>query len=100
MKFSQLKGQSIVSAFEQFDQQNPDVYKMFVAYAKNWINTGARCISSKQIIGRIRWFHTVESYNGTDFKVNDAFTAHYARKFIGDYPQYKDKFELRELRAL
>ena len=87
--------------FMVFHEANPHIYKYFKEYALKWIQSPGKKIikiSSKQIIGRIRWFLDVETEK-TDFKINDAFTPHYARLFIKEFPQYENLFELRKLRA-
>ncbi|MFA5404926.1 MAG: hypothetical protein WC358_08335, partial [Ignavibacteria bacterium] len=125
MNYQRTNNKSIDEAFLEFHKANPDVYVLFISYTKNWLrainkdnpeelqklercldptkkskeifNTKKR-ISSKHVIGRIRWFHEVEQQIG-DYKINDAFTSRYSRKFINDYPGLKNVFEFRELRS-
>ncbi len=103
MTYQQLNGSSIELDFLVFHTANPHVYEHFKNYALKWINRPGKKttkISSKQIIGRIRWFVEVEVETElTEFKINDAFTAHYARLFIKDFPQHRDLFEVRKLRT-
>jgi hypothetical protein len=56
-------------------------------------------VSSKQIIGFLRWEVALQIDSKDDFKINDAFTSHYARLFAKDHPEYEDIFNFRELRA-
>ncbi len=102
MNYQTQTGKTIDEAFTGFHQQNPDVYTFFKRFAFDWLATGATKISSKQIIGRIRWHVEVESRLNKepgDFKINDAFTSRYARLFIRDYPEFEHHFETRELRT-
>ena len=103
MNYEKSNGKSIKEAFQIFHESNPSVYVQYIRFAKNWINSLQKNnqtikISSKQIIGRLRWFFQIEKKIG-EYKINDAFTPYYARLFIKDYPQYKDVFEFRELRS-
>ncbi len=104
MRFEKQTGVSIDKAFELYDAKNPIIYKLFEKFAFEWIRTGATKISSKQIIGRIRWHIDVETsddfkgHDGTVFKCNDAYTSRYSRKFIALNPDYANIFNLRELR--
>ena len=98
MDFASTFKTTIEEAFNKFHSENPLVYEYFKTFALEWIATGAKKISSKQIIGRIRWYVEVE-VKGEPFKINDITTAYYARKFVSDYPAYMDKFEFRHLRS-
>ncbi len=99
--FSQATGVSIDQSFEQYHKDNPTIYELFIGYALSWLATGAKKISSKQIIGRIRWEIEVETKGDSarTFKINDIYSSRYARKFIADYPEYSERFELRGLRS-
>jgi len=97
MKFRELTGLTIQQAFTRFDNRNPLVYKQFRRMAFQSINKNKKKTSSKMIINVIRW-HFFLKTEGDEFKINDAFTAHYARKFINEFPEYRYIFELRRLR--
>jgi hypothetical protein len=101
--YKESTGKSIDESFAEYHAKHPDVYEYFKRFALQWITTGATRISSKQIIGRIRWHVQVESLQEQqkpeDFKINDAFTSRYARLFAGEFPQHKDKLEQRALRT-
>ena len=98
MKFQDTNGETIKQAFDRFDRINPGVYNLFRRLVFQAINAKKRKTSSKMIINVIRW-HFYLKTEGDDFKVNDAFTAHYARKFINEFPEYKSIFELRRIRS-
>ena len=103
MDFKTATGKSIEESFDQFHKDNPDIYTYFVQYALEWIQSRKpRKISSKQIIGRIRWFLDVETEGeeAKDFKCNDAYSAYYSRKFCEQFPDHKQLFNFRNLRAL
>lgn len=97
MDFETANGLSIKKCFDNFHKKNPKVYDMFLRYAFEILKKEKK-ISSKLIINRIRWEVYMET-DGEPYRINDAFTAHYARLFIKDYPEYEDKIELRRIRA-
>lgn len=98
MNFEQLNGVSIPKAFAKFDAENPGVYRAFKEQAFRAIGAGAKKISSKAIINWLRWEVFIKT-NDENFKINDAFTAHYARKFVEEFPLHGDKLEIRKLRT-
>lgn len=100
--FSKLTGMTIEEAFERFDAENPHIYELFKKYLREWYkankhNPSAKT-SSKLIINRIRW-EVMTTTTADDYKINDAFTAHYARKFANEHPQFSHLFEFREIRS-
>lgn len=108
MDFRQNTGKSIQKAFDIFDQMNPGVYREFRNQALLAISKGKRKISFKMILNYIRWekFMTTEeptlfNQDGKKikFKINDAYSSRYARKFITEFPEHTDKIEFRQLRS-
>ncbi len=99
MNFKQHTGKSITIAFRKFNKQNPHVYVYFKRYTKQLARSGQKLTSSKMIINRIRWEIYMENKGSDKYRINDAFTSRYARKFIRDFPKYKNVFHLRELRS-
>lgn len=93
-------GDGIYDRFIEFHQQYPQVYLLYKKFALALINAGNTKLGSKMIIERIRWEYKTGSKDAEGFKINNNFTAHYARLFIKDHPQYKDFFEFRELKTL
>ena len=94
-------GKTIDQTFDQYIKDNPEVYMHFVQFALQWLKTGAKKISSKHIIGRIRWFVEVETKgeSAREFKCNDLITSRIARKFIEEYPEYSERISFRRLRS-
>lgn len=86
--------------FAEFDAANPEVWKLFVRFAFEVMQRGKRRYSADAILHRIRWFEEIETVGGRGFKVNDDFTAHYARKFIRTFPEHGDFFETRRRREV
>lgn len=99
MKYVETTGVTIEAAFRKFDRENPEIYRLFLKYAFYMLrNKNMDKISSKLIINRIRWEIYVETKTEDPYRINDAFTAHYARKFIKEYPHLEKHFELRRIR--
>ena len=96
--FAQTSGRTIDEMFAEFDAANPELYAKLKAKALTLIARGIRRYSSKTIVCVMRYEHDVTHQIG-DFKINDIVTSRYARKFIEEFPQHADFFELRELRA-
>lgn len=99
-KFEEQTGRSIETAFAEFHAKNPIVYDLFKEQVFRAIRKNRSKISSKQIIGYLRWEVSFQVDNQKDeFKINDAFTSRYARIFVMEHPQYEDIFNFRELRS-
>ena len=93
-------------AFEKFDQDNPQVWKLFLELVIKHINAGHRRGSVEFIFNIMRWEHDMET---TDpfYKINNNHKPFYARKWIRfcvehNEPKYlkiKDYFQTRESQA-
>lgn len=90
---------TIKERFELFDRENPHVYAHFVNFARKARNAGFKSYSSKAIIERIRWHLNVETVRHDEFKINNNYTAYYARKMMQEFPEYKFFFVTREVRS-
>jgi len=80
--------------FEQYDAQNPAVWQMFNQFTFDVIRSGHRRFSADSILHRIRWETTVIATG--HYKINNNFSADYARKFMREFPQYNGFFEMRK----
>ncbi len=98
MKFNEQTGTTIEEAFNIFHKDNPHIYQKFAEQCFLAVNKGKKKTSAKMIINVIRWHSYLETNTDDEYRINDAFSAHYARKFIEDYPQHNELFELRRLR--
>lgn len=81
--------------FEIFDSENPQVWIEFKRIALGLIDRGVKHFGSKAIFEIIRYFRVMKT-NDPDYKLNNNWTAHFARKFINIYPEYEGFFEVRE----
>jgi hypothetical protein len=79
--------------FEEYQARNPRLYKEFVHYTYQMIGAGETRIGSKAIFERIRWEAKIKKQG--EFKINNNYTADYARKFEQDYANFAGIFEKR-----
>ena len=79
--------------FRIHDKKNPQIYEYFKHFALK-VAAKRKHYSAKSIFHRIRWETQIEEDN-SDFKIDDGWISHYARKFAKEYPQHADLFEFR-----
>lgn len=84
--------------FEVYHTENPKVYALFVHFAKEARSSNKKVYSSKSIFERIRWHIDIETV-GDCFKLNNNYTAYYARKMMDEYPEFTGFFRVRELQG-
>jgi len=92
---SERGGQTIDQRFAAFHYQNPQVFRLFERYTLDLIAAGAERGGAKSVIERIRWDVAVSTW-GEKWKVNNDYTACYARLFHMTYPEYAGFFRLRK----
>jgi len=96
--YFEYTGNTIQERFEEFDNKNPLVWNLFKQQVQKAISRGKKKLSAKTILGFIRWNLTLAT-TGDEFKINDIFTSRYSRKYINQFPEHKEVFELRNLRS-
>lgn len=69
---------------------------MFVSYARQAKKRGYERFSAKAIFERLRWYSQMETDTDEEWKLNNNFTALYARKAIEAFPEFNGFFQLRE----
>jgi hypothetical protein len=82
--------------FEIYDAENPAVWNMFKTFSLQ-VARKQKYFSAKCVFHRIRWETTIG--NKGDFKIDDGWISHYARKFAREYPKYEDLFKFRTRRV-
>ena len=83
--------------FEQYDKEHPYIYAGFVRYTMQ-VAKKRDYFSAKAVFHRMRW-DTAIGEAGADYKLNDGWISHYARKFMKDHPEYDGFFETRKRRV-
>ncbi|HHK42097.1 MAG TPA: hypothetical protein ENJ50_06740 [Planctomycetaceae bacterium] len=85
--------------WEDFHAKNPEVYEMFEAFAMQGVRALKRqgCarirLGAKAVWERLRWESTVGARN--PYRLNNNFTAFYAREFMARHPELGPVFETR-----
>lgn len=85
--------------FEEYHERNPHVWVLFRRFTLEAIASGRSRIGAKMIAERIRWETFIRASNGDDFKINNNFTAYYARRFMAEYPEHEGIFQTRASKA-
>lgn len=88
-------GLTIADRFEQFHEANPDVYRVLVRLAREWIQrTGRRHIGIGALYERMRWEIAITT-SDPDFKANNDFRAFYARLIEAQERDLRGLFRFR-----
>ena len=88
-----MNGKWTKENFNEYHKSNPEIYNLFVKFT-NMATQRKKYYSAKAIFHRIRW-ETMISGEG-DYKIDDGWISHYARKFMDDFPQHLGFFQTRE----
>ena len=94
MTYNKLNFNHTKKDFEVFHKANPSVYEMFKKFSFE-ASVNNKNYSARGIFHRIRWETSVNS-DDPAFKLNDIWTAYYARKFMQDHPEMSGFFRLRK----
>lgn len=86
---------SIAERFEEYHRDNPHVFRLFKKYSETAMERGYTRFSAKAVFERLRWHYQMET-EGDDFKLNNNYTAYYARMLMREDARFADFFELRE----
>jgi hypothetical protein len=95
----QLFHRTIEERWREFDQQNPVVYEMLESFAREVHRRGVRKIGIRLLWERMRWEILMTTKDPTGYKLNDHYTALYARKLVKEHPEWATLFELRRRRT-
>ena len=88
---------AIEIAFNKYHSEHPEVYSNLVALTYEWKNHGGVRLGMKTLYERLRWeWHVGNIKDDAGFKLNNNFTALYARKIMDENPDLRGMFELRE----
>ena len=97
-----MPGMTIRDKFIAFHKANPTVYDLFERFTFEAISAGMTKVGAKFVFERIRWEIAISTTGAgycpslrRDLKLNNNFTAWYARLFIAKHRAYKGLFELR-----
>lgn len=86
----------LLDDFARFHRSNTHIWELFCRFAEEAHRTGRTHYSAKAVFERIRWHVEVET-QGEDLKLNNNYTAHYARMFHLHRPDMDGFFRVRRL---
>ena len=89
---------TIEEQFEAFHAANPHIMRRLVEIAWQAKAAGRNQMGIALLWERMRWDLFVES-QGDEYKLNNNYRSHYARKIMADHPMLRGMFHTRELRA-
>jgi len=82
--------------FERFHQENPRLYRELRSRAVALHAVGATRTSTKALVEVVRYDHAIRT-RGEEFKVNNSFTAFYARVLVADRPELASILTMRAM---
>ena len=82
----------------KFNARNPEVWRLFERFAFEKLHLGYGHFSAKAIVERIRW-ETSLGDGAPDLKMNDHYTAFYARRFAAIHPVHAEFFRIRKQKS-
>lgn len=97
--FGDPASEKLLRRFQKFHAANPEVYELFKRFTFQAIQRGRSNYSADAVFHRIRWHVDIETRSVDDFKLNDHYTACYARLFMRDFPAHEGFFETRRSAA-
>ncbi|GAB4677617.1 hypothetical protein [Mycobacterium avium] len=91
--------QTMPERFEEFHNENPNVYATLVRLAREWVaSTGRHKLGIATLFERARWEIALAT-NDPDYKLNNNHRAYYARLIMRQGPDLADLFDLRASEA-
>ena len=85
--------------FERFDRENPHVYSTLVRLVQEWRGRRPKAkLSMKMLFEVMRWQIAI-STTGEPLRLNNNYTAFYARKLMDEHPELRGVFETRRQRS-
>ncbi len=90
----QTRADQILEAFIGFHTRNPSVWELFKKFTWQAIGAGRDRYSADAICHRIRWHTDIETH-GEEIKINNNYTAYYARLFHAAHPEHAGFFQNR-----
>ena len=87
-------GRDAKKRFEEFHHKNPDVYRRLVKMALELASRGYQTYGMKGLFEVLRWEEALRT-NGSVFKLDNNFTAYYARRIMLVEPRLKGFFKTR-----
>lgn len=84
-----------IEEFRAYHRENVWIYRLFKQFATEMKNAGRNRYSAKSIMERIRWHCDINQHEHSEFKINNNYTAMYARLLVFKHPEFDGFFEFR-----
>lgn len=84
--------------FRAFHEANPQVYRAIREIALDLKKRNVRKAGMKAIFERLRWIYRLQT-QGEEYRLNNNYTAFYARMLMDREPELDGFFEVRRLRT-
>jgi len=84
-----------MKTFEEYHKENPEIWEQFEKTTLLAISKGFKHYSARSIFEIIRW-HRGGNLKSDGFKINNNYTADYARLFISEHSLYENFFITRK----
>jgi len=95
------KDKGIEAAFREFHELNPHVYRNLKVLAHKVILAGRHKIGMKFLFERLRWEYAIATqHEEGSYRLNNNFTAYYARMLMDQEDELFNLFDLREIKAV
>lgn len=88
---------SIADRFALFHAANPHVADALEVLAEQWLATHSH-VGMKALFERLRWESGIQA-SGDPYRLNNNYTAHFARLLIERRPEWSEAFALRTCRT-
>lgn len=88
---------TIAERFSLFHAENPHVADALEVLAEQWLATHSH-VGMKALLERLRWESGIQTA-GDAYRLNNNYTAHYARLLIERRPEWSEAFALRTCRT-
>lgn len=84
-------------AFREYHAEHPHVYRELVRLSREWVQHGHAKLGIKTLFEKLRWEWHVAGLKDVDgYKLNNNYTALYAREIMENEPDLDGLFEIRE----
>jgi len=87
--------QNLKEQFDQFDKDHPQIWAEFCKRVEDIWQRGIRHYSADAILHILRYHSIVSGKDAEDWKINNSYSAYYARKWQSKNPDRSDFFSTR-----
>ena len=87
----------IKQKFDAFHAENPDVWRRFEFHALALARKGVKHYGAKTVYEYLRYTYDLATRSDDGLKLNNNYTAYYARLFKQEHPECADLFSYRRI---